>query len=105
MITADRGIFQILGSDFGFWLLGSSDRGSQRSPGNLTFSFLCAGCYPVEKSSALKCDGSVMAVMKAVKFAEVCYCSVLSRMALATDLLSFFRICWIFFRYRQTLFT
>ena len=49
MITADRGIFQILGSDFEFWLLGSSDLGSQRSPGNLTFSFLCAGCYPVEK--------------------------------------------------------
>ena len=37
-----------------------------------------------------KCDGSVMAVMKeAVKFAEVCYCSVLSRMVLATSLLFF----------------
>ena len=39
MITAARGFIQILGPDFGFWLLGSSDRGSQRSPGNLTFSF------------------------------------------------------------------
>ena len=36
------------------------------------------------------CDWSVMAVMKeAVKFTEVCYCSVLSRMALATSLLFF----------------
>ena len=38
MTTADRGFIQFLGSDFGFWLLGSSDRGSQRFPGNLTFS-------------------------------------------------------------------
>ena len=36
------------------------------------------------------CDWSVMAVMKeAVKFTEVCYCSVLSRMALATSFLFF----------------
>ena len=37
MTTADRGFIRFLGSDFGFWLLGSSDRGSQRFPGNLTF--------------------------------------------------------------------
>ena len=42
MITVDRGFIQILGPDFGFWLFGSSDRGSQRFRGNLTFSFLCA---------------------------------------------------------------
>ena len=42
MITADRGFIQILGSDFGFCLFGSSDRGSQRRPGKLTFSFLRA---------------------------------------------------------------
>ena len=36
MITADRGFIQFMGPDFEFWLLGSSDRGSQRSPGNLT---------------------------------------------------------------------
>ena len=41
MITADRGFIQIMGPDFGFWLFGSSDRGSQRRPGKLTFSFLC----------------------------------------------------------------
>ena len=40
MITADRGFIQILGPDFGFCLFGSSDRGSQRPPGKLTFSFL-----------------------------------------------------------------
>ena len=52
MTTADRGFIQFLGSDFGFWLLGSSDRGSQRFPGNLTFSLLdllCAKCHAVEK--------------------------------------------------------
>ena len=32
MITRDRGFIQIMGSD----------RGSQRRPGKLTFSFLCA---------------------------------------------------------------
>jgi len=72
MITADRGFIQILGPDCGFWLLGSSDRGSQRSPGNLTFSFLCAGCPAVEKmttnSNALKRDGSVMADSDLVDF-------------------------------------
>ena len=49
MITADRGFIQFLGPDFGFWLLGRSDRGSQRSPGNFTLSLLCAGCHAVEK--------------------------------------------------------
>ena len=61
MITADRGFIQIMGPDFGFWLLGSSDRGSQRSPGNLTSSLLCAGCHAVAKMTsngdALKRDG------------------------------------------------
>ena len=61
MITADSGFIQILGPDFALWLLGSSDRGSQRSPGNLTFSFLCAGCHAVEKMS-------VMAVSDLVDF-------------------------------------
>ena len=42
MITADRGFIQFLGSDFGFWLLGSSDRGSLRCPENLTFSLYVA---------------------------------------------------------------
>ena len=52
MTTADRGFIQFLGSDFGFWLLGSSDRGSQRFPGNLTCSLLDllgAKCHAVEK--------------------------------------------------------
>ena len=52
MITADRGFLQFLGPDFGFLLFGRpdrSDRGSQRSRGNLTFSPLCAGCHAVEK--------------------------------------------------------
>ena len=52
MTTADRGFIQFLGSDFGVWLLGSSDRGSQRFPGNLTLSLLdllCAKCHAVEK--------------------------------------------------------
>ena len=49
MITVDHGFIQFLGLDFGFWLLGSSDRGSQRSRGNLTYSLLCAGCHAVEK--------------------------------------------------------
>ena len=39
MTAADRGFIKFLGPDFGFWLLGSSVRGSQRYPGNLTFSF------------------------------------------------------------------
>ena len=60
MITADRSFIQILGPDFEFCLLGSSGRGSQRSPENLTFSFLCAGCHAVEKMTrncnALKRD-------------------------------------------------
>ena len=32
MTTADCGFIQFFGSDFGFWLLGSSDRGSRRFP-------------------------------------------------------------------------
>ena len=40
MITEDRGFSQCLGPDFGFWLLESSDRVSQRSHRNLTFSLL-----------------------------------------------------------------
>ena len=67
-ITADREFIQFWGPDFGFWLLGSSDRGSQRSPGHLTFSILCVRCHAVEKmtrnSDALKHDGSVIAVIK-----------------------------------------
>ena len=60
-------------------------------PPEISLSLFCVpDATQWRKSSALKCDGSVMAVMKAVKFAEVCYCSVLSRMALATSLLSFF---------------
>ena len=56
MITAGRGFIQFLGPDFGFWLLGRSDRsdhGSQRSRGNLIFSRLCAGCHAVEKMTLL----------------------------------------------------
>ena len=56
MITADRGFIQFLGPEFGFWLLGRSDRsdhGSQRSRGNLTFTLLCAGCHAVEKMTWL----------------------------------------------------
>ena len=64
MITADRGFIQFLGPDFGFWFLGSSDRGSQRSPGNFTFSLLC---HLVEKmtrnSNAVKRDGSVSCLL------------------------------------------
>ena len=52
MITADRGFIQFLGPDCGFWLLGSSDRGSQRSPGNLTSSLLCSGCHAVAKMTS-----------------------------------------------------
>ena len=67
-ITADHGFIQFLGPDFGLWLLGSSDRGSQRSPGHLTFSLLCVRCHAMEKvtrnSDALKRDGSVIAVIK-----------------------------------------
>ena len=38
MITADRSFIHFMGPDFGFWLFGSSDRGSQRRPGKLTLS-------------------------------------------------------------------
>ena len=49
MITADRGFIPFLCPDFVFWLIGRSDRGSQRSPGSLTFSLFCAVCHTVEK--------------------------------------------------------
>ena len=58
MITADRGFIQFLGWDFGFWLLESSDRGSQRSPGNLTFSLLCADFLSGSTDSAINFSGS-----------------------------------------------
>ena len=68
MITTDPGSILFLSPEFGFWLLGSLDRGSQRSPGNLTFSLLCAGCHAVEKmtrnSDAVHssfCNGSFLA--------------------------------------------
>ena len=48
-IRADRGVIYCLDPDFGFWLLGSSDRGSHRSPGHLTFFLLCVGCHAVAK--------------------------------------------------------
>ena len=58
MITADRGFIQIMGLDFGFWLFGSPDRGSQRSPENFTSSLLCAGCHAMTSNGdALKRDG------------------------------------------------
>ena len=50
MITADRGFIQIMGLDFGVWLFESSDRGSQRRPGKLTFSFSCADVTQWRKS-------------------------------------------------------
>ena len=63
MITADRSFIQFLGPDFGFWLLGRSDRGFQRSPGNFTLSHLCAVCHAVEKmtrnSEALELDVAI----------------------------------------------
>ena len=63
MITADRGFIQFLGPDFGFWWLGRSDRGSQRSPGNFIFSLFCAGCHAVKKmtrnSEALELDVAI----------------------------------------------
>ena len=49
MITVDCGFIQFLGPDFGFWLLGRLDQGSQCSLGNLIFSFLCGGCHVVQK--------------------------------------------------------
>ena len=66
MITADRGFIQIRGLDFGFWLFGSSDRGSQRRPPRKAhFLSLMCRCHAVEKmtrnSNALMLDGSVMA--------------------------------------------
>ena len=64
MITADGSFIQVLGPDFEFWLLGSSDRESQHSPRNLILSLFCAACHPVEKmtrnSYALKRVASVM---------------------------------------------
>ena len=63
MITADRGFIQIMGPDFGFWLFGSSDRGSQRRPGKFTFSLLCT-----DVTQSLMRDGSVMADSDLVDF-------------------------------------
>ena len=44
-------------------MLGRSDRGSQRSPGNFTLSLLCARCHAVEKmtrkSEALELDVAI----------------------------------------------
>ena len=79
MKTADRGFIKFLGPDFGFWLLGSSDRGSQRITGNLTFSFrpfMCQMSRSRENdlkyfSNALKRDGSVMAVTKVASYTRV----------------------------------
>ena len=106
MTTADRRFIQFLDPDFGFWLLGSSDRGSQRSPGNLTLSLLCAGCQAVEKmtriSNALKRDGPVMAVMKVAshpRFRSL----VKGQMIMNAYLQDFVRICKILFRYRRCL--
>ena len=66
MITSDRSFIQFLGP--GFWLLGRSDHGSQRFPGNPTFSLLYAGCHAVEKMTrngdALNRGRSVMTVIK-----------------------------------------
>ena len=49
VITVDCGFIKFLGLDFRFWLLGRSDRGSQRSPGNFTLSLFCARYHAVEK--------------------------------------------------------
>ena len=49
--------------DFGFWLFGSSDRGSQRRPGKFTFSLLCT-----DVTQSLMRDGSVMADSDLVDF-------------------------------------
>ena len=65
MITADRGFY----SDFGpgFWLFGSSDRGSQAH-----FLFLICLCHAMKKmtrtSNALMRDRSVMADSDLVDF-------------------------------------
>ena len=40
MITADRDFIQILGPDFGVWLFGSSERGSQRLESSLSLSYV-----------------------------------------------------------------
>ena len=73
MVTADRGFIQIMGPDFGFWLFGNSDRGSQRSRGNLTFSLLSmCRCHAVEKmnrnSNAFMRDGSLKVDSDLVEF-------------------------------------
>ena len=74
MITADRGFIQFFGLDFGFWLLGSSDGGSQRSPGNFTSSSLCAGCHAVEKMTrnceTLKLDVAVSLLFFLVSYLQ-----------------------------------
>ena len=60
MITADRSFIQIMGPDFGFWLFGSSDRGSQRKSHFLSFMCRCRAVENMTRNSnALKCEGSV----------------------------------------------
>ena len=85
MITADRGFIPFLGPDFGFWLLGGPDRGSKRSPGNFTFSRLCAGCHAVEKmtrnSEALELDVAIRLLffLVSARFCldtDVCYLNI-----------------------------
>ena len=76
MITADRSFIQFLCPDFGFWLLGCSDRGTQRSPGNFAFSVLCVGCRAVEKmtrnSEALELDVT-MSLLSFLVSARFCF--------------------------------
>ena len=64
MITADRGFIQIMGPDFGFWLLGSSDRGSQRRPG----SSVSLSYVPMSRSGENVRDGFVLAESDLVDF-------------------------------------
>ena len=53
MITVDRGFIQFLGVDFGFRLLGRSERSDRGSSTFLrksySLSLFCAGCDTVEK--------------------------------------------------------
>ena len=77
MITADRGFIQFLGPDFGFWLLRSSERGSQRCRGNFTFSLFCAVCLAVKKmtinSEALNFDVAISLLFFSLVFARFCF--------------------------------
>ena len=67
MITADRGFIQFLSPDFGFWLLGSSDRGSQRSP-EISYSLIHVPEKMTRNNDALKRNGFVMAVKKVASY-------------------------------------